>query len=38
MAFAIAGLAAAGETTIRDAGAAAVSFPEFFDILGSVCE
>ena len=38
MAFAIAALAADGETTIRDAGAASVSFPEFFDTLGSVSE
>jgi 3-phosphoshikimate 1-carboxyvinyltransferase len=38
MAFAIAALAADGETTIRDAGAAAVSFPEFFTTLQSVIE
>ncbi|HET8550187.1 MAG TPA: 3-phosphoshikimate 1-carboxyvinyltransferase [Bryobacteraceae bacterium] len=38
MAFAVAALAAGGETTIRDADAAAVSFPEFFDTLGAVAE
>ena len=38
MAFAIAALAAGGETAIRNAGAASVSFPEFFDTLGSVTE
>jgi 3-phosphoshikimate 1-carboxyvinyltransferase len=38
MAFAIAALAADGDCTIRDAGAASVSFPEFFDTLGSVTE
>lgn len=33
MAFSVAGLIADGETTIRNAGAAAVSLPEFFDLL-----
>jgi 3-phosphoshikimate 1-carboxyvinyltransferase len=33
MAFAVAGLAADGETTIDNAGAASVSFPEFYDTL-----
>ena len=33
MAFAIAALAASGTTTIRDAGSAAVSYPEFFSTL-----
>ena len=33
MAFAIAGLAAEGETTIRGANAAGVSLPEFFNLL-----
>lgn len=33
MAFAIAALGAAGPTTIHDAGAAAVSYPEFFSVL-----
>ena len=33
MAFAIAGLSVEGETTIKDAHAAAVSLPEFFDLL-----
>ena len=36
MAFAIAGLFAEGETEIRGAETAAVSFPEFFDVLSSV--
>jgi 3-phosphoshikimate 1-carboxyvinyltransferase len=36
MAFAIAGLFADGETEIIDADCAAVSFPEFFDVLKSV--
>ena len=36
MAFAIAGLFAEGETEIIGAGSAAVSFPEFFDVLSSV--
>ncbi|MEK6334863.1 MAG: 3-phosphoshikimate 1-carboxyvinyltransferase [Acidobacteriota bacterium] len=38
MAFAIAGLLAAGETETEDAGCVAVSFPEFFDLLKSVTE
>jgi 3-phosphoshikimate 1-carboxyvinyltransferase len=38
MAFAIAALAGDGDTTIRDAGAASVSFPEFFDTLRSISE
>jgi 3-phosphoshikimate 1-carboxyvinyltransferase len=33
MAFAVAALGAAGPTTIHDAGAAAVSYPEFFEVL-----
>lgn len=37
MAFAVAALLAAGETEIIDAECAAVSFPEFFDTLKSVC-
>jgi 3-phosphoshikimate 1-carboxyvinyltransferase len=36
MAFAIAALGASGPTTIRDAGAAAVSYPEFFSVLESL--
>ena len=36
MAFAIAALGAAGPTTIHDAGAAAVSYPEFFTVLESL--
>jgi 3-phosphoshikimate 1-carboxyvinyltransferase len=36
MAFAIAALGAAGPTTIHDAGAAAVSYPEFFAVLESL--
>ncbi|MDI1242234.1 MAG: 3-phosphoshikimate 1-carboxyvinyltransferase, partial [bacterium] len=36
MAFAIAGLFADGDTEIRGAECAAVSFPEFFDVLSSV--
>lgn len=36
MAFAVAGLLAAGETEIIDAECAAVSFPEFFDTLASI--
>jgi 3-phosphoshikimate 1-carboxyvinyltransferase len=36
MAFAVAALGAAGPTTIRDAGAAAVSYPEFFSVLESL--
>ena len=36
MAFAIAALGASGPTTIYDAGAAAVSYPEFFSVLESL--
>jgi 3-phosphoshikimate 1-carboxyvinyltransferase len=36
MAFAVAALGAQGESTIRDAKCAAVSFPEFFDVLDAV--
>jgi 3-phosphoshikimate 1-carboxyvinyltransferase len=36
MAFAVAALGATGPTTIRDAGAAAVSYPEFFSVLESL--
>jgi 3-phosphoshikimate 1-carboxyvinyltransferase len=36
MAFAVAALGASGPTTIRDAGAAAVSYPEFFNVLGEL--
>jgi len=36
MAFAIAALGATGPTTIQDAGAAAVSYPEFFSVLESL--
>ncbi len=36
MAFAVAALFAEGESTIRGAECAAVSFPEFFDVLDSV--
>jgi 3-phosphoshikimate 1-carboxyvinyltransferase len=36
MAFAIAALGATGPTTIHDAGAAAVSYPEFFSVLESL--
>jgi 3-phosphoshikimate 1-carboxyvinyltransferase len=36
MAFAVAALAAAGESTIHGAEAAAVSFPEFFNLLTSL--
>lgn len=36
MAFAIAALGASGPTVIHDAGAAAVSYPEFFDVLDSL--
>jgi 3-phosphoshikimate 1-carboxyvinyltransferase len=38
MAFAVAGLLAEGTTEIEDAGCVAVSFPEFFELLGSVVE
>lgn len=37
MAFAIAALGASGPTTIHDAAAAAVSYPEFFRVLESLC-
>ncbi|MGA3241425.1 MAG: 3-phosphoshikimate 1-carboxyvinyltransferase [Bryobacteraceae bacterium] len=37
MAFAVAALRADGESTIRGADAASVSFPEFWDTLSSVC-
>jgi 3-phosphoshikimate 1-carboxyvinyltransferase len=37
MAFAVAALRGDGESTIRGADAASVSFPEFWDTLGSVC-
>ena len=36
MAFAVAALGASGPTTIHDAGAAAVSYPEFFQVLESL--
>jgi 3-phosphoshikimate 1-carboxyvinyltransferase len=36
MAFSIAALGASGPSTIQDAGAAAVSYPEFFSILDSL--
>ncbi|HEX3663182.1 MAG TPA: 3-phosphoshikimate 1-carboxyvinyltransferase [Acidobacteriaceae bacterium] len=38
MAFAVAGLRASGETLIRGAESAAISFPEFFDLLERVTE
>lgn len=38
MAFSVAGLIAKGETDIKDAECVAVSFPEFFELLGSVVE
>ena len=38
MAFAVAGLFATGETEIAGAEAVAVSFPNFFELLESVCE
>jgi 3-phosphoshikimate 1-carboxyvinyltransferase len=38
MAFAVAGLRASGETLIRGAESAAISFPEFFDLLERVAE
>ena len=38
MAFSVAALAADGPCTIENAGAASVSFPEFFSILGQVAE
>jgi 3-phosphoshikimate 1-carboxyvinyltransferase len=36
MAFAVAGLMAEGQTEIVDADCAAVSFPEFYDVLGTL--
>ena len=36
MAFAIAALGATGPTTVHDAGAAAVSYPEFFSVLDAL--
>ena len=38
MAFAVAGLLAAGETEIIDAECAEISFPGFFDVLASVAQ
>jgi len=38
MAFAVAALGASGPTTITDAGAAAVSYPEFFRVLAELVE
>jgi len=38
MAFSVAGLRAAGETVIRGAESAAISFPEFFDLLDRMAE
>jgi 3-phosphoshikimate 1-carboxyvinyltransferase len=38
MAFSVAALIADGDTEIRGAEAAAVSFPEFFDLLGSLIQ
>lgn len=38
MAFAVAGLAAEGETAIENAECAAVSFPVFYEVLGSLTE
>ena len=35
MAFAVAGLMAAGETTIREAESVAISFPDFFEVLAA---
>jgi 5-enolpyruvylshikimate-3-phosphate synthase len=36
MAFTVAALGATGPSTIRDAGAAAVSYPEFFKVLSEL--
>ena len=36
MAFAVAGLAAEGETLVKEAEAASVSFPEFYDMLNNL--
>ena len=38
MAFSVAGLAAQGDTLIQGAESAAISFPEFFDLLDQVAE
>ena len=38
MAFSVAGLRAEGDTLIRGAESAAISFPEFFDLLDNVAE
>ena len=38
MAFTVAGLLAEGETEIKDAECVAISFPEFFELFGSVVE
>ncbi len=38
MAFSIAALRAEGETTILGAESAAISFPEFFEMLDSIAE
>ncbi|HUX45617.1 MAG TPA: hypothetical protein VMV57_12775, partial [Terracidiphilus sp.] len=38
MAFSVAALRAEGETLIRGAESAAISFPEFFDLLDTVAE
>lgn len=38
MAFSVAALAADGECVLKDAGAASVSFPEFYDTLRSLAE
>ena len=38
MAFAVAGLAAKGETVIENAECAGVSFPAFYEVLGSLAE
>src|SRR5271170_1669873 len=38
MAFAVAGLRAQGETIIRDADAAVISYPEFYTVLESLAE
>ena len=38
MAFAVAALAANGESSLAGAGAASVSFPEFFDVLSTIVQ
>jgi 3-phosphoshikimate 1-carboxyvinyltransferase len=38
MAFSIAALRASGETEIHGAEAAAISFPEFFEYLDTLCQ